>query len=155
MIKQRSNKKKNKGISAADVGRYLKHLSVAMKDPITGNPAMGEALLNLATILAEAKLASVSTAAEKFVDQGGFDFDDEIDFSGLSTEEVQKVLINPALTKAHLIILGAERFGIVRSRLEKLPREEIIKAITAASQHEKSLDIISEEAKRGGQSRSS
>ncbi|WP_156652614.1 hypothetical protein [Methylobacterium sp. Leaf86] len=156
MTKQRALKKKRaRTISAGDVGRFLKHFAATLKDPQTGNPAMSDALLNLSTILIDAKLATVETATTKFVDQGGFDFDDDIDFGDLSTEAVQKALTNSELSRAQLVILGVERFGIARSRLDKLPRDEIVRLITAASQHEESLDLISEEARRGGQARSS
>ena len=144
-----------RGISAEDVGRFLRQYASAIKDQRTGNPAMAEALLNLSTILIDAKLATVETAAQKFMDQGAFAFDDEIDFGDLSTTAVAEALSDPTLSRAHLVILGAERFGIARSRLEKLPREEVVRLILAAIQHEESLGIISEEARRGGQSRSS
>jgi hypothetical protein len=47
-----------------------------------------------------------------------------------------------------LATIGTERFGIAKSRMDRVPRDEIIKMIVSAMQHEESLNIISEEAQR-------
>lgn len=145
----------DRGITAADVGRFLKLQAAALRDPRTGNPRMAQALTELASKLIAEKFSPVEKAAQKFMDHGGFEPEDDIDFSVLSIDEVRNALTNEALTRGHLIILGTERFGIARSRLEKLSREEIVRIVSAANHHEESLGIISEEARRGGQSKSS
>jgi hypothetical protein len=130
------------------VGRYLKHLATLNRDPLTGNEAMSDALNELATILIAAKAAPVTKAIEKFIEHSKFNFEEEFDFKTLPLAKVHEVLARPNLSKSDLATIGTERFGIAKSRMDRVPRDEIIKMIVSAMQHEESLNIISEEAQR-------
>lgn len=135
-------------ITAADVGRYLKHLAALNRDPLTGNVAMSDALTEIAKVLIAAKSEPAQKVLEKFTDQSKFEFEEELDFQALPLENVREILARPDLTKLDLAIIGTERFGIAKSRMDRVPRDEIIKMIASAMQHEESLTIISEEAQR-------
>jgi len=154
-VSKKPNPARMKPLSALEVGRFLKQLSVSMRDGRTGNLMLSQALLDLSNALIGEKYTLPGVAGRRFIEQGGFEFDDGLDFTNLTTAAIQQALADPELPKAQLIILGTDRFGIARSRMEKLPREEIVKLITAAAQHEESLSLISEEARKGGQTRSS
>lgn len=139
---------RRKQITSADVGRYLKHLALLNRDPLTGNVAMSGALHEIADILIAAKAVPAPKALGEFTAQNKFDFEEEADFQAMSLEKVREVLERTDLTKSDLATVGTERFGIAKSRMDRVPRDEIIKMISSALQHEESLAIISKEAQR-------
>lgn len=63
-------------------------------------------------------------------------------------------IINKNLLKSQLVALGAS-LGIVKSKLNGLNKCGIIEAIKAAINHERSLDIISKQARQAGENRTS
>ena len=150
-----STKKRERPITAADVGRYLRSLGTVSKDPHVGNPSMSEALFRLADVLIDAKSLPADVAVSKALDQGNLVFGDDPDFENLELGDVKRLLQDEEVSKPLLLILAVERLGMARSRLERMPREDIVRALEAAIQHEESLSIISEEARRGGEKRAS
>jgi hypothetical protein len=142
------SKARRKHITSADLGRYLKHLAALHRDPLTGNVAMSDALHEIAAILIAAKAVPAAKALEEFTDQNKFDFENELDFQSLSLEKVREILEQAELTKSNLTTVGTKRFGIAKSRMSRVPREEIVKMIYSALHHEESLTIISKEAQR-------
>lgn len=143
-----TSKARRKHITSADVGRYLKHLAALHRDPLTGNVAMSDALNEIAAILIAAKAEPAAKVLTNFTEQSKFEFEEEFDFQTLPLEKVREILARPDLTKSDLATIGTERFGIAKSRMDRVPRDEIIKMISSAMQHEESLTIISEEAQR-------
>lgn len=141
-------KTRRKHITSADVGRYVKHLAALHRDPLTGNPAMSEALSEIADILMSGKAAPARRVLEDHVSQKGFEFEQDTDLHSLPLDDVKTLLSRADLTKSDLVMVGSERFGIAKSRMDRIPREEIVSAISSAIQHEESLSIISEEARR-------
>ena len=77
------------------------------------------------------------------------------DLRQLSEEQVDEILESTAYTKLQLLELGINRFGIPRSRLMTLDKDGVRESIKSALNHEKSLGAITQEAKRGGQLRTS
>lgn len=72
----------------------------------------------------------------------------------ISQESIEEILKDGSYTKQQIAELGVRRFGISRSKLERLRKEEARESVRAAQEHEKSLDVISMEARRGGKTRS-
>ena len=66
-------------------------------------------------------------------------------------EDIQKILDQDDYTKKQLVDLGAQRFGISRAKLIRLRKKDAAESIRAALEHERSLDVISEEARRAGE----
>ena len=147
-MKRSTSKPPRKHITSADVGRYLKNLAVIHRDPLTGNVAMSDALQEIAAILIAAKAAPAVKTLDEFTAQRNFNFEEELDLQSLPLEKVREILSRPELTQSNLVDVGTERFGIAKSRMVRVPRDEIIKMISSAIQHEESLAIISEEAQR-------
>ena len=137
-----------KKLTSSDVGRYLRHLAALHRDPLTGNVAMSDALQEIASVLMSAKAAPAHRALEDFMAQGKFDFEDSLDLQSVSLEKVREILARSDFTKTDLITVGTVRFGIAKSRMIRVSREEIISMISSTIQHEESLAIISEEARR-------
>ena len=69
-------------------------------------------------------------------------------------ETLERILAEDDYTKQQIAEVGAQRFGISRSKLRRLRKSEARDLIRAAMDHEKSLEVISHEAIRGGKARS-
>ena len=143
-------------LSVSEVSRFLKRLATFYRDPRTGNPAIGEALAELASALGRRSGMKFSEAvADLSAPPKQSPSLDMERLEGLELEEVKKILSDPDMKKADLIELGAERFAIPRSGLKRLNTEQVLDAIKSAVRHEESLSIISRQAQRGGSERSS
>ena len=70
----------------------------------------------------------------------------------MSLSDVKQVL-DEDHTKDEIAEIGARRFGMSRSKLRRLRKEDAREAIRAALAHEVSLDVISREARSGGVAR--
>ena len=66
----------------------------------------------------------------------------------LSQQEVEGILSNENYTKSQIIEIGTRRFGIPQSKLLRSNKEDVLKSVHAALDHERSLDVISREASR-------
>ena len=73
----------------------------------------------------------------------------------ISHSDIQNILEDENYTKNQLVELAVARFNIPPSQLNRLNRSGVLESIRTAVDHEKSLDVISQEAQRGGASRSS
>lgn len=158
-----SNKKKatqqdKRPLTAVEVGRYLKRLSALQKDSLTGNRALSEALQEISdflTPLGNKTIEQALTGSKPETEKP-----DEVALNkplsyDISLKEISGLLENKDITRAELVQLGAKRFGIAESKLNKLSRESAVKTIRAALEHEQSIEILSNEASKGGQSRTS
>ena len=72
----------------------------------------------------------------------------------IAHEDIELMLNSESYTKREIAELGLRRFGISRSKLERLRKKDARDAVRAALEHEKSLDAISIEARKGGKARS-
>lgn len=143
-------------VTSAELGRYLRHLALIARDARLGNKSLSVALSELADFLIGKNGGLPADAIRDFrlsAEKAGAL--DEALLREMEAGAVRKFLADEAHTKADLIQLGGVRFGIARSRLQRMQRVEIIEVISAALKHEESLGIISSEAKRGGGDRSS
>lgn len=147
-----------------DLVRYLSHLAKLNREPRTGNAELSDGLRDLATVLRpysnrplhevvnvvgtplpkKRKAASKKPKATL-----------PSDIPSLSDQRVEEILNDHSYTKAQLIEVGIQRFGISRSRLMRLPKNEVTESVRAALNHERSLGVISQEARRGGERRTS
>ena len=150
------NQDQGRPLSATEVARFLKRLSSLYRDPKTGNPALSEALAELAANVRRGRDLSLTDAVtDTDVSSKQTASSDVARLKELTLEEVKKLLSETVLTKTELIDLGAARFAIPRAGLQRQNRDQVSDAIWAAVQHEESIDIISREAQRGDQERSS
>ena len=76
-----------------------------------------------------------------------------LDLNLLSDKRVDEILKDSSFTKKQLIELGNQRFGITQSKLIRLSKEHVIESIRAALNHERSLGVISREARKAGEKR--
>ena len=68
-----------------------------------------------------------------------------------SQEGVEEILSNDRYTKGQIAELGDRRFGMSRAKLVRLRKSDAREAVRAALEHERSLDAIGMEARRGSE----
>ena len=68
-------------------------------------------------------------------------------------DEIESFLASPKCTKRQIAELGFRRFGISRSKLEKLNKQDARYSVHAALENEKTLDLISQAAREAGKAR--
>lgn len=152
----------------ADIVKYLSGLAKLHGEDKTGNLEMSYGLLQVAKALrpyAECPVPELVSAirrnAATEVDaklerkpmEPAFPFELDSRLESISQEEIEQVLSDDASTKRQIAELGFRRFGISRSKLERLNLRDARYSVLAALDNEKSLDVISREAVRAGQAR--
>jgi len=157
MARKTPTRDKTEPLTTLEVGRYLKRLSAMNKDPQTGNLALSAALQELAMFLIDSKEHSVRKIFAPLSKQTALDVDQRPvkSYVALSLLEVSELLSSTKITRTELVRLGFDRFGISGSKTIKLSKEAILSTIRSAMEHEQSIEILSDEAKRGGRSRRS
>ena len=148
-----------------DLLRYLSGLGKLNKDPRIGNAELSEALRQLVGALKPHALRPIDEIADvvsKRVSRRGRKASSEkpkvqlpSELRTLLDQKAEEILNDDRFTKSQLIELGTIRFGISRSRLMRLKKSGVNEAVRAALNHERSLDVISQEARAGGEKRSS
>lgn len=152
-------------LKVEDLVRYLLHLTKQHEDPRTGNPELSEGIQTIANALKphSNKLLKELTGAlgDNFMSAAckGKPQKPKIELppklSSLNADAIEKILNNQNYTKLQIIDLGEQRFGISRSKLMRLNKESVSESVRAALNHENSLEVISQEARRDGEKRSS
>lgn len=150
------DKEKSRELSVDEVARYLKRLSSFYRDPRTGNPALSNALAELALALRQRhNLTLTEAVADTDVSSKRRPSLQASRLKNLNLEVVKEMLSDRSMAKADLIDLGAERFAISRSGLKRQNMSQVSDAIWSAVRHEESLSILEREAQRGGTTRTS
>ena len=154
----------NDDLLVKDLVRYLTQRSRLYAEQRTGNVQMSIALRDLAMAIRPyanrsipelaniLRQQSVVRASSQSIEVSKVLLPDDI--NDLSARDVEKLLSSYNYSKAQLIHLGASRFCISRSKLSRLLKSEVLESVRAALEHEISLAVISEEARRRGQERS-
>ena len=149
----------------ADLVRYLSGLAKLNEEGKTGNPELCKGLRLLAQVLRPyadypvpelndiiTKKRSRAVSSRKVSDRSKSMLLPELE--SIPQEDLERILDNDGYTKQEVVEVGVRRYGISRSKLERLSKEDGRRAVRAALEHEKSLDVISMEAMRGGRARS-
>ncbi len=166
LTERRTNRESSKGpLFIRDIVKYLSNMVKLNEDPRTGNVELSKGLKQLANSLKPYSKRSLHDIADIVKNQS---FLSEIkpslrkidtnlpeSLDSLKENVVEEILNNSDYQKFQLIELGAQRFGISRSKLERLNKEAVIESIRSALNHERSIEVISQEARRSGEKRSS
>lgn len=160
VLKNRDNQ-----LLVSDIVQYVANLAKLNKDKRIGNPHLAEALRcvanalrpfrdhparELANVIREGQQSPRGTKRRLFAKPKST-LPDKLELVTLG--DVEKMLKGESYTKQQLIELGSRRFGVSPSRLGRLKKSDALDAIRAALAHEKSLDVISNEASKGGKIR--
>lgn len=139
------------GVSRLELARFLRRLAELYKDPVTGNPALSSALLDLSRGLSrEAGQIAGSPVRMPLIPDKRID-----DLEKLDAAAVKDFIADEAKTKPELIELATVRFSIPHSRLMKMKTQDIRGFLRSALLHEDSIAAIAEQARRSGTHRSS
>ena len=170
----RAGKFSKEKISDASLADFLVQLANVYDVKDVGNPPLASALRGLAKSILRKKLllgvqrsdtstsSSVASSKSKLRVEMSSPRRMRMRISGnfesiknFTDREVQRFLDDESKTKSELIELAAARFSIPTSQLQRSKVSEIRQTILTALLHETSIDILSEEAKREGNARSS
>ena len=161
---QRKSDAQEHSLLISDLARYLSRLATLLRDPRTGNTDLSDGLRELVGALRRHSQRPIHELPDIMEGIGSKTRKQSAiqpkaalpsDLQTLSVEEVDAILANHVYTKLQLIELGAKRFGIPQSKLTALNKDGVRESIRSALNHERSLGTISQEARRGGQQRSS
>ena len=70
-------------------------------------------------------------------------------------QDVEKILADENYTKGQIAELGFQRFGISKSMLQRLRKEDAKRSVRSALENERTLDVISQQARKAGKARAS
>lgn len=142
-------------VSKSALADFLTRWAALYESRVFGNPPLSVALNELADCVRrgipygerQSDLFSEQPTTQPTAD---FEFLRELD-----RQAVERFIADETKTKDELIDLAAARFSISRSQLKRMKIADVRQTINSALLHESSLEILSEEAKRIGSSRSS
>ena len=146
-----------------DIARYLSGLARLHSEEKTGNPTLSRGLRHLVRALrpySDSPISELSVALARKVDPSNVKAAPRrrhvtlpAELESLGQSEIERILEDERYTKQQVAELGSRRFGISRSKLERLRKVDALQSVRAALEHELSLDVISEEARKGGMAR--
>ena len=145
-------------LAVSDIVKYLRRLARFQEDNVTGNVELSRGLKQLCNALgpfSDRQLIELSDALKAVSDnrQATDSFPAKAvvglpsDLESLSHKDLESILANERHTKKQLVEVGFKRFGISRSRLDRLRKSEAKDSVRAALEHEKSLEAISRAAR--------
>ena len=144
-----------------DLIRYLSRLADLNREGRTGNPEWSNGMRQMARALrphADLSIAEFADLLRGISDHSRVPSGKEKaalppNLKSLSQPDIEKILGDDRFTKSQIIELGTGRFGIPRSKLARSCKQDAVESIRAALDHERTLDLISAEARRGGENR--
>ena len=150
-------------VLVGDIVKYLSGLARLHATEKTGNLELSRGLRHLARALrpyADSPISELSTVLAQEANRSNIKAAPRrlqamlpAELESLNQADIEKILKDDRYTKQQVAELGFRRFGISRSKLERLRKVEALQSIRAALEHELSLEVISEEARKGGMAR--
>lgn len=155
---------KDSQLYVIDMVQYLSDLAKLHRKGKTGNLKLSDALQSLADALRPYSGCSISELSDAFKSERIYnprtawsenkpELQLPSELENASQEDVEKILADDNYTKQQVIELGVRRFGISKSKLSRLRKKDVQESVRASLEHEKTLAVISEEARKGGRAR--
>ena len=154
MTNERSMKKvgsvRAKSVSAREMGTVLAQLAKLIGSRPTGNRRIGDALVEASKILESfGQMEFREAFSERLPSSAGQKTEHVGELSQLPLARVQQIATDPDTPRRFLIDLAVSRFRLSRSSLERKSAHAVREELITAVQHENSISIISEVARRG------
>jgi hypothetical protein len=143
------------GLSAQDLAAFLEGLAALHSAPKFGNSELSLALLQLAHSVRNGLIGTASPQRKKYNKTSLISEEKIAELKTLDHNAISNFLLNKSKTKDELITLASARFSMPTSQLKRSRIEEVKAAITSALLHEASIEIISTEADKDGEKRTS
>ena len=152
-------------VLVSDVIRYLSGLAKLHRSDKTGNTELSNGLLDLGNALrpyatypvrelADAiKQAQPASERKSLVRKPKATLPPNLE--SLQQDDIEKILTDDSYTKIQIAELGFQRFGISKPMLQRLRKEEARRSVRSALDNERTLDVISEMARKAGKARAS
>ena len=142
-------------ISTSELVKFLRQLAAIYKSPLTGNIPLSNALGDLA-IWVSARPSSLKTSKSSTKKKAQEKTKlERSQLEQLDPDGINEFLKDANKSKEDLLDLASARFSIPTSQLKRQNINRVRDTIKSALLHEASIGIISQEAKRDGQNRSS
>lgn len=150
-----------------DVVRHLSGLAKLYADKKTGNPKLSEGLRQVSDALRPYSTYPVHELVHTLKESKHLALDGHktsarkkqtplpSNLEGLRKKDIENILSDESYTKIQIAELGFRRFGIPRATLVRLRKEDALMSVRTALENEKSLDVISQVARRSGKTRAS
>ena len=152
-----------KELLVADIVRYLGGLARLHQDRRTGNPGVSVGLHCLTKALKPHRhrtleelavlLSGLQPASKREQNSRKPRVELPENLVALDKDEIDRILCDDQYLKKQIIELGNCRFGIPRGKLARLSKPEAVASIRAALDNERSLEVLSRQAKLAGQRR--
>lgn len=150
-------------ILVRDVVRHLSGLAKLHADEKVGNPALSEGLRQIANALRpyaacpvdelDSALREMRVAQKRPPKKAKATLPPNLE--SIDKDGIEKVLSDESYTKSQIAELGYKRFGISKSMLARLSKEDALISIRAALDNERDIDVISQVARESGKARAS
>lgn len=144
------------GLLIGDLIRYFSQLATLNGIQGTGNFELSEGLKQLTRALRPHNKRTIPEFVEFLKDEScrlqtsprRARVSLPLGLESLSQQAIEEILGNESYTKSQIIEIGTRRFGIPQSKLLRSNKEDVLKSVHAALDHERSLDVISSQASR-------
>ena len=162
MPKKTQPENKDSQLYVLDIVQYLSELAKLHRKGKTGNIKLSDGLLSLADALRPYSGCSISELANSFKSERIYNTQTTwgenspelpSELEKASHADIEKILADDNSTKQQVVELGVRRFGISKSKLNRLRKKDVQESVRASLEHEKTLDVISEEARKGSSAR--
>ena len=150
-------------ILVKDVVQHLSGLAKLYQEEKIGNPALSQSLRQVAKALRPYAACPVEelakTLKETKLTKSRKTFPRKkkatlpSNLESVGKEYIERILGDENYTKGQVAELGFKRFGISRSTLKQLRKEDAVRSVRSALEHERSLDVISQQARKSGKDR--
>ena len=162
--KERTSTEEEKSLPVSQLIGYLSRAAQLHNDVSTGNVKLSSGLRQLSKALRPHAHRSIGELAELLAERKSKSRRQitskrivatlPANLKSISHKEIESILCDENYNKNQLVELAVTRFGIPNAQLKRLKRGDVLESIRMAIDHERSLDVISQEARRGGESRS-
>lgn len=136
-------------VTAKELGILLAQVARLMSARPTSNPRLGRALEAAADILASFGDRGFR-AAFRESEQSERLATHSPEFSNVGLEDIALIVGDERVSRRTLIDIASSRFGMSRPSLNRMSIDAVREELATAIQHESSIAIISDVARRGG-----
>lgn len=154
----KNDSKKAGELSSAEVGAIIIALAKVFSNGPAQRDEIAEALHFVGSTLRRRGTVSVREALASYSPQkktpAASSARTQRPALSMGRTELLGFIDKPERTKAELIEVATHQLGLPHSRLQKMPKQEVLDSLKSVLRNERTLDVISQQAKKSGIDRS-
>lgn len=143
------------GLSTSGLADFLSQLAGLYASNSVGNPTLSHALIQLSGAVRRGEVKLHGIEPKRQSSPAKISPERLEALKKFDSKSVADFLADRNKTKGELIALASARFSMPTSQLQRKRVDEVRAALTSAWLHETSIDILSEEAEKDGENRTS